>query len=103
MMIYRKQSFQDTAPKLELGSEQKGLRDAGYDFRNHKVGEHEHTFKGDRAEEKVAIEFNKVGHDDKGAWYAGDYAQRGESPTENNPSGETRPKNIPMNYYIKIN
>jgi len=80
-----------------------GLRDAGYDFQNHKVGEHKHTFKGGRAEEKVAIEFNKVGHDDKGAWYAGDYKQDGGRPTENNPSGETRPKNIPMNYYIKIN
>nr|VFK64693.1 MAG: hypothetical protein BECKUNK1418G_GA0071005_104928 [Candidatus Kentron sp. UNK]VFK71184.1 MAG: hypothetical protein BECKUNK1418H_GA0071006_105328 [Candidatus Kentron sp. UNK] len=73
------------------------------DFQGDNPGPHGHVYRGGRADDKSAIDYVHVEHTENGAWYSGDYQQTKERPTEKNPTGETRPKNVAVHYYIKIN
>nr|VFK24193.1 MAG: hypothetical protein BECKLPF1236A_GA0070988_104081 [Candidatus Kentron sp. LPFa]VFK35769.1 MAG: hypothetical protein BECKLPF1236C_GA0070990_104191 [Candidatus Kentron sp. LPFa] len=84
----------------------KGLRPAGYDFQNHKVGKHDHRYYAAEATNTTKATF--MGDEEKelqrDLWYGKDYKYQSKwGKTHDDPEGETRPKNIPMNYYIKIN
>nr|VFJ91653.1 MAG: hypothetical protein BECKLFY1418B_GA0070995_102718 [Candidatus Kentron sp. LFY] len=79
-----------------------GPRDAD-GFQGDNPGAHDHVYYGDRAHDKSAIDYVHVQHTENGVWYSGDYQQTKERPTGKNPTGETRPKNVAVHYYIKIN
>nr|VFK51215.1 MAG: hypothetical protein BECKTUN1418E_GA0071001_100539 [Candidatus Kentron sp. TUN]VFK57473.1 MAG: hypothetical protein BECKTUN1418F_GA0071002_11175 [Candidatus Kentron sp. TUN] len=66
------------------------------------VGAHEHTFKGEGAKGMANADHDKDDIDK--AWYGGeDYQQEKERRTIKGPTGETRPRNVAVHYYIRIN
>jgi len=71
-------------------------------FQGGNVGGHEHSFYGKNAD---AVRDAKKGDrgDIRDVWSGGDSPQRAERRTTKGPTGETRPKNISVHYYIKIN
>ncbi len=68
-------------------------------FQDHSTGEHSHFFRGSGA----ALTTADNGSDRKNLWHDGDYSQSTERETHKNPIGETRPKNVAVYFYIKIN
>jgi len=77
-----------------------GNREAGYSLQGHNVGEHGHTYRGGGS---VGVTSAGGGSKRQGLWHDGDHDQVGERRTEKNPTSETRPKNVALYYYIKIN
>ena len=79
-----------------------GLREAVH-FQEANVGAHSHASRGGGAGGKTCV---RHGYGDKscGLWHDGDHTQEKEGgETLNNPGGETRPKNVAVHYYMKIN
>jgi hypothetical protein len=69
-------------------------------FQQDSVGSHTHLYRGGGAGGTTSAD---AGGDRNGLWHDGDAGQGAGRNTENNPSGETRPKNVAVFYYIKIN
>nr|VFK16805.1 MAG: hypothetical protein BECKLFY1418C_GA0070996_10266 [Candidatus Kentron sp. LFY] len=70
------------------------------------VGSHEHVSRGAGAAGEVCAEYVGAHDSDEacGLWHHGDRSQTGKGgKTLDNPSGETRPTNIAVHYYIRIN
>ena len=64
------------------------------------VGAHQHTFRGGGARAGARGE---GGDDLHHLWDGGDWPQRDARPTEGGPKGESRPTNVSVFYYVKIN
>nr|VFJ54064.1 MAG: hypothetical protein BECKFW1821B_GA0114236_10173 [Candidatus Kentron sp. FW] len=96
---YNESDFVDPVSDEQKDPDWNERTEAGI-FQKDNVGGHEHTYKGGRAEN-----WAKTGHgdDSKDIWHGGDMPQEALRPTVDNPTGETRPKNVAVYYYIKIN
>ena len=86
------------------------VRTEAGEFQGDNVGGHEHKFYGGGAKGKTRANHNGIGSENKELWHGSDHAQNNSRTTnerereENKkPSGETRPKNVSVFYYIKIN
>nr|VFJ59315.1 MAG: hypothetical protein BECKDK2373B_GA0170837_10825 [Candidatus Kentron sp. DK] len=76
-------------------------REAGGEVQGDNVGKHEHKFRGGGARGTGNAE---KGNDIHYVWYGEhDPGQSKERGTEKGPTGETRPKNVAVHYYVKIN
>ncbi|NNJ85381.1 MAG: hypothetical protein HKP13_10700, partial [Gammaproteobacteria bacterium] len=83
----------------EDGIKGDGPRKAG-SRQESKVGGHGHTFKGGGSRGVTCAEH---GDDKCGLWHDGDRGQGSNRKTGGNPTGESRPNNAAVHYYIKIN
>nr|VFJ89594.1 MAG: hypothetical protein BECKH772A_GA0070896_1001612 [Candidatus Kentron sp. H]VFJ92751.1 MAG: hypothetical protein BECKH772B_GA0070898_100337 [Candidatus Kentron sp. H]VFJ97598.1 MAG: hypothetical protein BECKH772C_GA0070978_1001411 [Candidatus Kentron sp. H] len=72
-------------------------------FQGHNVGWHKHQFQGHGAHPHEGRKDAEDGGDIKNVWFGGDLGQVGHRDTVTNPPGETRPKNVAVYYYVKIN
>nr|VFK57506.1 MAG: hypothetical protein BECKTUN1418F_GA0071002_11184 [Candidatus Kentron sp. TUN]VFK65933.1 MAG: hypothetical protein BECKTUN1418E_GA0071001_11174 [Candidatus Kentron sp. TUN] len=90
---------EEPGPAAEDRKDPDSGRKAG-SFQGHNVGGHEHIYRGGSAE--GIANANRGGDIDR-VWWSGDDTQSWERKTENNPSGEARPANIAVHYYVKIN
>lgn len=90
-------TWRDPEDRLETG--EKTPRRAG-SRQEGNVGEHGHKFMGGGSRGVTCAD---GGRDRCGLWHDGDHGQSGKRPTIGNPSGETRPNNAAVYYYIKIN
>ena len=80
-----------------------GLREAGH-FQEGNVGAHSHASRGGGAHGKTCVHHGYGRGKSCGLWHDGDHTQANKGgKTLNNPGGETRPKNVAVHYYMKIN
>lgn len=100
--------FDPDEPASEAVSEQqrdpgekgKPIREKAGIFQAGNVGSHQHTFYGGGARDDVG---GKKGNDLEHLWDGHDWRQDDRRTTKGGPTGETRPNNISVFYYIKIN